>query len=232
MRQTALLLAGVALLVSGCATPVHRSTEALPRGDHAPRIVLMPLDLELSEVSAGGVHEPKAEWTEAARKHVVAAIESVTRARGMLLVPFQDERDTDADRETVIDLIKLHRAVGGAVLTHHYQPGFQLPSKQGRFDWSLGPEVTAIARSQEADYALFLFMRDSYASSGLVAVMVVSALLGVGIQGGVQVGFASLVDLNSGEIVWFNRFVRGTGDLRTAAGARETISVLLAEAPK
>ena len=44
--------------------------------------------------------------------------------------------------------------------------------------------------------------------------------------GGQQVGFASLVDLNSGQVVWFNRLARETGDLRTADEAAETDKAL------
>ncbi len=58
-----------------------------------------------------------------------------------------------------------------------------------------------------------------------------AALLGVAVQGGVQLGFASLVNLNSGQVVWFNRLVRGSGDLRNPDGARETAGVLLADFP-
>ncbi len=82
-----------------------------------------------------------------------------------------------------------------------------------------------------ADYALFVFMRDSYASAGRVAVIAVAALLGVGMQGGVQLGFASLVDLRTGEVMWFNRLVSGVGDLRTPEPARQAIESLLTDVP-
>lgn len=232
MRRVVILLALVALFLGGCAAQVHKRTESLRHDDGPPRIVLMPLDLELSEMSAGGVQQPMAEWTELAQKHVFAAFETEAKTRGLVLLRHAPERADEADRQAMIDLVKLHRAVGGAILVHQYQPGFQLPTKGGRMDWSLGPEVATIARTQQADYALFFFMRDSYASAGRVAVIVVGALLGVGIPGGAQVGFASLVDLRNGDVVWFNRFVRGSGDLRTAEGARETIRLLLEEAPK
>jgi len=62
--------------------------------------------------------------------------------------------------------VKLHGAVGGTVLAHHYNPQLRLPSKGEKFDWSLGPSAAAIARSQGADYALFLYVRDSYTSAG------------------------------------------------------------------
>ena len=220
------------LLLAGCASQVQRTTETLPRGDGPPRIVLMPIDLELSVLSAGGVEEPRAEWTAAAHEHVRAAFAAEARVRGMELFEHDPARGDATEQRTVSDLVKLHRAVGQAILLHKYLPGQQLPSKEADFDWSLGPEVATIARLQQADYALFFFMRDSYASSGRVALIVVAAVMGVGVPGGAQVGFASLVDLNNGDVVWFNRFARGTGDLRTADGAREMVRVLLDEAPR
>jgi hypothetical protein len=66
-----------------------------------------------------------------------------------------------------------------------------------------------------------------------VALMVVSAVLGViGIPGGAQVGFASMVDLKTGDIVWFNRLARSRGDLRTPEAAAETVDALVSDALK
>jgi hypothetical protein len=60
--------------------------------------------------------------------------------------------------------------------------------------------------------------------------MVVGALLGVGVPGGSQVGFASVVDLKTGDIVWFNRLIRPQGDLRTPEAAAETVKALVSDA--
>jgi hypothetical protein len=196
-----------------------------------PTIVVMPLDVELSQLTAGGMEEPQAEWTEAAYKHMRAALEEEAKARNVTLVDFDPDRGEPADRETSLALVALHRAVGASVLTYQYaQPG--LPSKQGKFDWSLGPEVASISRSHKGDYALFLFVRDSYATAGRVALIAVAALLGAGIPGGSQIGFASLVDLQTGDIVWFNRLVRASGDLRTPAAAAETVKLLVSDSLK
>jgi hypothetical protein len=58
------------------------------------------------------------------------------------------------------------------------------------------------------------------------------ALFGVAMPGGQQLGFASLVDLETGNVVWFNRVLRNTGDLRNADAARETAQTLLAGLPR
>ena len=57
------------------------------------------------------------------------------------------------------------------------------------------------------------------------------AILGVGITGGIQIGYASLVDLQTGQVIWFNQLARGTGDLREADSARETVDALFTGFP-
>ena len=53
----------------------------------------------------------------------------------------------------------------------------------------------------------------------------------VALGGGVQVGYASLVDLRNGDVVWFNKLQRGFGDLREAGPARESIEALMSGYP-
>lgn len=229
-RSLLLCVGLVAFLVAGCATTANRQTPQLRRdAGQAPRIVVMPIDVELSELSAGGVQEPNAAWTESARKHMKAALEQEAKVRSVKLAEFSSDAGSAEDRDLGAELVKLHRAVGTAAFATQMAP---LPSKGGKFDWSLGPDVAAIARTQQADYALFIFLRDSYASGGRVAMMIVGAALGVAISSGAQVGFASLVDLHNGDLVWFNRLIRGQGDLRTPTAAEETVKTLVADALK
>jgi len=61
--------------------------------------------------------------------------------------------------------------------------------------------------------------------------MVGAALFGVAVQGGTRVGFASLVDLRTGNIVWFNRIANATGDLTTEEPATRTMDTLLEGLP-
>jgi hypothetical protein len=46
-----------------------------------------------------------------------------------------------------------------------------------------------------------------------------------------QTGYASLVDLRSGQVMWFNRLLRGNGDLRELEPAMETLNALLTDFP-
>ena len=44
-----------------------------------------------------------------------------------------------------------------------------------------------------------------------------------------QVAFASLVDLKSGRVVWYNFLRKGTGDIRTRDGAADMVDELLSD---
>ena len=54
---------------------------------------------------------------------------------------------------------------------------------------------------------------------------------GAGLSTGAQGGFASLVDLRTGDVVWFNRVLAGAGDLRSAEGAATVVVQLFSEMP-
>ena len=199
----------------------------LPKGT---KVVVMPLDIELYSISAGGVPEPKADWTEQAHKNFRAALMARNGIQGIELVTL-GERDAD----DFADINALHGAVARAISLHHFgPPNFRLPTKDGKLDWSLGEAVRAIKEKTGADYALFSWVRDSYASAERQATMVASAILSLGTYvpgGGLQTAYASLVDLNTGRVLWFNRLRRTSGDLREPSKAAGTVDALLDEFP-
>lgn len=223
----------VAMTLSGCVTTTFRTAPELSRATSDIRVLLMPLDVELSLVTAGGVPEPNAEWTARAEKHLVASIAKVLADRRAHVVDYRVPAEIHDPVHPHVQLVKLHGAVGQSIMIHKIGSHFRLPNKGETFDWSLGPGVKRLRQDFGADYAMFVFMRDSYTSGGrAVAMVLAAALFGVALQGGKQVGFASLVDLETGEIVWFNALSRGEGDLREPGGAEETVSRLLHDLPK
>ena len=161
---------------------------------------------------------------------MVTAIQLEKEAKGLRLVEFKNSEGSELPEQ----LVKLNRAVGKAVMMHQVNdmPIWKLPSKQGKMDWSLGPQVQELRKQYDADYALFFYVRDSYSSPGRVAAIAIAALFGVAVPGGVQAGFATLVDLDSGDVVWINRLARGTGDLRTIEPAKESVKLLLTGFPQ
>lgn len=224
----------VSIFLIGCNTRTHQLTTTLDRSaGQQPSIVLMPLDVELSSMGAGGQLELRADWTEAANALLLEALRAEKQKRNVRIVVFDEAVSEDGQKDAIHQLIKLHGALGNSIILHQYQPGQELPSKAGSFEWSLGPHAKLLKETYKADYALFVWVRDSYTSGGrAVAIFLAAAAFGVALPGGQQLGFASLVELETGNVVWFNMLARGAGDLRHAEGAADTAQNLMAKLPE
>ncbi len=207
---------------------VHDAVPAKPQG--SVQILLVEPDVEVAELTAAGLLIPHAEWTQRAQGNINAALSGLMTQKQAQLVLYEPPDGLAADHPHT-QLLKLHSAVGQAILTHKYTPGFDLPTKQDKFDWSLGSDVQTLRDVYDADYALFIFFRDSFSTGGRVALIMAAAVFGVGVPGGQQVGFASLVDLNTGNILWFNTLASGFGDLREPDSAEEATEALFDEIP-
>jgi hypothetical protein len=200
-------------------------------------IAIVQPDIELSLVTAGGLQEPRKEWSDAARILYPAAVHALldakrTRTKPDFIVP---DRLDPASR--LGQILRLNQAVALSIAPYS-QPYSALATKKdpatGKplLDWTLGPGVSELRDATGADYALFTYIRDSYTSGGRAALRVVGALLlGGDIGGGAQVGVATLVDLRSGKVVWFNLMARQTGDLRDAQGTTATVAQMLKGLP-
>lgn len=223
----------LSLSVTACTTRNFTAADNLRRDGAQPRIIVMPPDVELSELSAAGVAELNALWTGQGRTNLAAAVGEHLRVHKAAFVDYKPPAEDSPEYQVFDQLQKLHGAVGAAIRSYHFVEAARLPTKNGKFDWSLGPAATRLGAFGDADYALFLHVRDSYSSPGRVAVqVVVGALFGVAVQGGIQTGHASLVDLKTGQVVWYNFLHRDSGDLRAAGPAKESVAMLLDNLPK
>lgn len=224
------LLLVVAVFLSSCVTTSHLA-DKFAQPPPSASVLLVEPDIILFELTAGGLEEPKVEWTEAAKTNVKESLSRLLQEKGDRIIPDKAPADAQDYLETYSQLVKLHEGVGQTVLIHCYMPVYKLPTKEGCFDWKLGESVKALKERTGADYALFVYLRDSYASAGRTGLIVAAAILGIGIQGGMQLGFASLVDLNTSQIIWFNRLFSSVGDLRTPDAAVKAVEKLLSEIP-
>lgn len=225
------ILVFAAVLFAGCTTTQNvQQIDRLESIKENPRVLLMPPDIRYYLITTGGVPEAHAEWTEAARANFSVAVQDYANEIGTELVVMDDADMSPAE----VSYSELHQAVGVTVLSNHF--GYlKLPSKKDGderiFDWSLGPGVAEFADEYDADYGLFVFYRDEQASGGRVAFAVLAAAAGAAVSTGGEYGFASLVDLRTGDVVWFNVVSAGSGELRDTAGAHAAVDMLFKDIP-
>jgi hypothetical protein len=201
-----------------------------PQGDYS--LVVMRPYVQVGLVTMGGLTEPRADWTDQARTNLLRALAEQQAGRGgrtMIL----ETRDAakGVDPELVAGLERLHLAVGNSIVLHKYLDQ-ELPTKRRGLDWTLGKDAVRFGEAIGMDYALFLYAQDSFASSERVALQVIGiAGCFVGfcapVSGGSQTAFASLVDLRTGDVVWFNVLQSQLGDIRKPEGAAQMVERLL-----
>jgi hypothetical protein len=236
------LAAVLVFCLGGCAATTQQATTGFKRPSGNYRLVVMKPDISVSVLTAGGMNEPREDWTNTARDNVLASLKQQQAKRGGTTQVVFASTSAANDNAEVAQLDRLHEAVGQSILLHKYTPYAALPTKQGKFDWTLGKLATDYGAATGNDYALFLYARDSFSSGGRVALQAMGMLgcvVGVCVMpgGGIQQAFVSLVDLKSGNVVWFNHLVSTVGDIRTPEGANAMVDKLLetmqdAKAPK
>lgn len=196
----------------------------------ALRILVFRPDIAVGEQTTGGMNEPNANWTRQARANLVAALNRLPAVAGAQLTPAPE---LSGEQGTVLnDYTALFKAIANAAFNHKMFPGNRLPTKKGTFDWTLG-EGAAQLKPLGGDYGLFLYTYDSYGSTGRKVAQILGAVMGMGLMSsGVHVGYAGLVDLDSGDLVWLNADVSMGGDVRTVEGADKRVAQLLEGFPK
>ncbi len=219
------------LLLAACTTTrqVADSGFRPPSGEY--RLIVMQPDVSVSLLTAGGALEPREDWTNQARENVLKALIAQQAGHGGNVTVAATRAEAGGDPAMVAELVRLHDVVGRSIMYHKYM-NMPLPTKKDRFDWTLGQPAIEYGAATAHDYALFLYAEDSFSSGGRVAVQIaglLSCAVGVCVSapGGRQLAFASLVDLKSGNVAWFNILVSGIGDIRTPDGAASMVKRLL-----
>jgi hypothetical protein len=202
-----------------------------PQGDY--RLLVMRPDVTVNAVTTGGLPEPRADWTEDALR----TQQSERGGKVQILARRNELRGVS--EEAVADLERLHAAVGNSIALHKYL-GAYLPTKSRRgLEYTLGQDAVELGRKTGFDYALFMHAEDNIVSGGRVALQVLGiagcfvGFCAPNIGGGGQFAYASLVDLRTGEVVWFNVVQAGSqvagikfGDIRTPQGAAQLVDRL------
>lgn len=210
-----------------------------PQGDY--KLLVLRPDVTVGSLTTGGMVEPRADWTDQARASIIAALRAQQAARGGKVTIIERRNELPGvTPEELADVERLNAAVDEAIVEHKYL-GDYLPTKRGKgLDWTLGQDAVRLGQKTGYDYALFLHGEDQVASGGRVALGVLGlagCIVGFcapNIGGAQQLDYASLVDLKTGQVVWFNVVLAGSqvpgikfGDLRTPAGAAQMVDRLL-----
>ncbi|HTO41016.1 MAG TPA: hypothetical protein VL026_08580, partial [Rhizomicrobium sp.] len=150
------VIAGFGLALSGCThTVATKGTNAsFNFTSQVKRVVIVQPDVELGELTAGGLVETRADWTAAAKGFIAKDVAETLASKNIEVV-----HDDKPPSEHATQVVRLHDVVGQEAIFHTL---INLPNKGETFDWTLGPGTNELRDQYGADYALFVYVRDSY----------------------------------------------------------------------
>jgi hypothetical protein len=242
MRKWTVTLALVASLASSACVQTRQFADVQftpPQGDY--KLLVLRPDVTVGSLTTGGMVEARADWTEQARANVIAGLRAQQAGRGGKLEILERRSQLKGiSEQEVADFERLFYAVGQSIVLHKYL-GDYLPTKRGKgLDYTLGEDAVRLGQKTGYDYALFLHAEDQVASGGRIALGVlglagcVVGFCAPNIGGATQLDYAGLVDLKTGEVVWFNVVRAGSevpgikfGDIRTPEGSAQMVERLL-----
>jgi hypothetical protein len=203
--------------------------------DHSGRtfpekLVLLPPQVTVKEISAGGMVDPVPEWTRQARANITEELHRQLAARkDMILV---DTPQFTPDEEVQVEQYGAsYMDIGITAYAMTNYGGSEWAHKRTHFDYTLGEGLAFLREKTGADAAIMVIGEDYVSSQGRKATMILGALVGVGIGGGQSLLSIGVVDLNNGDILWMHHDQSGVKDLKDRAAVSEMLQTILAGYP-
>jgi hypothetical protein len=238
------LIAGVVMciFVSGCGGKTTGQLDPLEISDRIKTIkslTILPPQIKMTEISAGGTVEEMHEWNDQAEKNLqTALIQEFKNRQGITAIPLTAAGSVPWELN-VLETYALMNAIESALQDHSNPTPFDGRYKQSVF--TLGPEVHEIAPT--ADAILLIQGTERRATAGRQAaragallasaatifffgVAVVPAMPG-GTDPTVSVDF---VDTRYGRLLWYRQAVQ-VSDLRTEKTTDAVMRELFNEFP-
>ncbi len=180
----------------------------------------MPPEIEVNQVSAGGVTELMDELSDETKARVSSSLKKHLAKRYGYEIVFVDEANLKATKKKQwIRNRALYEAVAYSIFTHGMSnvaiSNYPFPTKKENFDYTLGSEISALNEGINADLLLFINGYDYYQTAGQATISFINSLLLGAYTSFPKLMTMSLVSAKSGDVIWFKHFpLEGNLNLR------------------
>ena len=224
-------------LVACVSTTLTMSANNFEETRESVSVIVMKPDVEVFFDKVGST-DLRADWTQEVTTNLKAAIVAHLKRSGEKVIEFETLSSDIGDIDQMIALNEqISRAMGKHVFAIGTTPFLgTLPHKKengNKLTYSLGEAVAPIRAATDADYAAFLTYRAAIESTGsLLTKVALGALTGIYAPSSDFRGtLVSLVDLNTGEVVWLNSNAGSGGDARKPESASRVINKIMDKGP-
>lgn len=221
-------------VVFGCAPPAYRAHPELEmRSNNITTPQLIPPDIKVYELTAGGVQELRDDWCSTGKENALKLLIEAFKEKQIEIKMIPIDKDIEEELE---DIQALYRAVSISILLHTYNQNFLFPEKQKNFDYSIGP-IDKILHKYNADSLIFVYGSDEISTGGRKALttagIIIGAFTGVVItpRAGITALSVALVD-PAGTILWYSiKGSQGEHDLRDYESTANLVKAILSDFP-
>jgi hypothetical protein len=234
------LIVVLTLALGACAgapskTAVHEGLARDP--GHMPRkILLLPADVRVHEISTGGVVEQVDAWTTVASGHADQFVRALAADKGAF--ELVDAPVLSEEQKGVLDQhIALYDHVAGSayIARASVYPAWRERAKT--FDYTLGSGLKPLADKTGIEAAMIISGSDYISSAGRKAAMVMGTIVAAAFgaiivpQGGTSFLSVGVVDLRTGDLLWFGTDQSQATDLRNAPDVKGMLDGLFKTYP-
>jgi hypothetical protein len=189
--------ANSALAVDSIVNPAYATPgAALPK-----KVVLLPPQMFVYALTAGGLPTRMTEWETAARDNLAAASTRQAQAdQRFELLPMPPLSPAEAD--TVEAHLGLYDRVAQSIFLYARGGAAAWAHKKADFDYTLGPGLAFLREKTGADAAMIILGSDFISSGGRRATVAAGLAIGLLLPLGQAFITSGLIDLKTGAIEW------------------------------
>lgn len=237
MRKLIFLVLMVFCL-TGCSAMSYRTNKEF--GDYfkvKKDVAILSPDMKIFRLTAGGVDQYQDGWSNASISFMREQLERELDTFDTIRFESLDDRSlSTADKDFLDEQKGIYYAVSHSVVTHTYEPATLFKHKVKNFDYTMGDELNRFKDIKDVDAILFVNGRNYIWTAGRASLALISGAVGAftGVTLPVPAGkewlTASLVEVRTGNILWFN-YLPMPGDMRKEKTVRRLTKKLFRDFP-
>lgn len=223
----AILLATISVTATPGRAAMTAVNPALTQNpDTRPKkVVLLPPQIFVYELSAGGVPTRMGDWEVTARNNLGASAARQAAESGVFDVVAAPTLDP-AEQEVLDAHIGLYDRVAQSVFIYGRGEQTAWAHKKNEFDYTVGPGLAFLRERSGADAALIVLGADYISSSGRKVAFIAGLALGVIMPLGQSFVAVGAVDLKTGDVQWMGFDASSSLDTREAAEVDDLMRTL------
>ncbi len=234
-RLSSLILFIVLIWVIGC-TPTFNAShpDAAAKIKTYKKYLLLNPDVEIYELSVGGITTLKPEWTENGKQNAKISLTNYFKDKLKLdIIQYDSTKTGELDKDNLTIFKRVSKDVNMLVINPD-DPLFTFKKKN--FIYSIG-SVKSLLEAYGADGLILVNGYDEISTSGRIAAQTAAVILGslanvqVTVQGGATYYNIAVVDDN-GFVAWYSAMgERGGKDLRKLSDVSSITESMLKKSP-